>query len=110
MNHIVITLLMAASVASFISCTESTRRGVVVMKLDDIEAHVGLGAGEVAAGDRLTLFRYFCAGTKIPHCVKKAIGSGEVARVLNGSYSVARFSSANGFREGDLVEKAAAPQ
>lgn len=110
MNRIVTALLMTAGVASFVSCTESTRRGIVVMRLDDIEAHVGLGAGEVAAGDRLTLFRYVCTGTKFPNCVKKAIGSGEVTRVLNGSYSIARFSTANGFREGDLVEKAAAPQ
>lgn len=40
-----------------VGCAEATRRGVVVMKVDDVEAHVGLGAGEVMPGDRLTLFR-----------------------------------------------------
>ena len=83
-------------------CTSATRRGVLVMKIDDTEAHVGLGAGEVEVGDQLTLFRYFCRPKK---CTKRVIGRGTVTQVLNDSYSVARFNPQINLREGDIVER-----
>ena len=88
-------------------CAATTRRGVVVMKIDDAEAHVGLGAGEVEVGDRLTLFRYFCRPKK---CSKRAIGTGEITEVLNDSYSVARFNAQINLREGDIVERSPSEQ
>ena len=104
----------AAAVAALISvsvgCSEVTRAGMVVMRIDDHEAHVGLGADDVTRGDQLTLFRHVCTGSKIKKCHKQAIGSGTVTEVLNESYSIARFSTVNALREGDIVEKTSRPQ
>lgn len=92
-----------------VGCAAVERRGVVVMKVDDTEAHVGLGANEVSVGDRLTLFRYFCDAPKRTTCEKRRIGSGQVTQVLNDSYSVARFRPSINLREGDIVERTSAP-
>jgi hypothetical protein len=107
-------LARAAAVAALISvsiaCSEATRAGVVVMRIDDHEAHIGLGSDDVTKGDHVTLFRHVCTGSKIKKCHKQAIGSGTVTAVLNESYSIARFSTVNPLREGDIVEKTLRPQ
>jgi hypothetical protein len=101
---------VAVTAIAAAGCTAATRRGVVVMKVDDTEAHVGLGANEVTPSDQLTVFRYICTTSKTARCEKRKIGSGQVTQVLNESYSVARFRSSINLREGDIVERAAAPQ
>lgn len=95
------TILLAAGGG----CSPVSRAGLVVMRIDDTEAHVGLGRNDVEQGDRLRLLRSVCNGQKNPVCHKEVIGSGVVARVLNDSYSVARFVVKGGLREGDFVER-----
>jgi hypothetical protein len=101
---------IAALITVSIACSKVTRGGVVVMRIDDHEAHVGLGSNDVTRGDQLTLFRHVCTGAKIKTCHKQAVGSGTVTEVLNESYSIARFSTVNSLREGDIVEKTSRPQ
>ena len=80
------------------------------MKIDETEAHIGLGGNEVKPGDRLTLSRYVCSGQKNPVCHRKTIGSGGVVRLLNDTYSVAKFRAEAGVKEGDFVTPARAAE
>lgn len=93
-----------------LGCSGATRRGVVVMKVSETEAHVGFGAGEVKPGDRLTLLRHVCTGPKSVNCEMRPVGRGVVVRVINDTYSVARFEAPNGLTERDRVELAAPPE
>lgn len=86
-------------------CSQVPRAGLVVMRIDDTEAHIGLGRNEVGQGDRLRLLRNVCSGQKNSVCRKEVVGSGVVTRVLNDSYSEARFVTKTGVREGDFVER-----
>jgi hypothetical protein len=96
-------MFTGVALLSISGCSQTIRRGVIVMKIDDTEAHVGLGAGEVKVGDELTLYRYHCHKA----CWKREIGSGTVTQVLNDSYSIARFRHRINLREGDIVETTA---
>ncbi len=93
-----------------LGCSGATRRGVVVMKVSETEAHVGLGAGEVKSGDRLTLLRYLCTGPKSTNCEMRPVGRGVVVQVINDDYSVARFDAPNGLTERDRVELTQPPE
>lgn len=108
-------ILIAAMVvtAGLSGCGHKTMRGSVAMKTSDTDAHVCMGKGEVAKGDRVTLFRNVCrgVGTGVGEeggggsCEKKDIGMGTVQDVLNEHYSVVRFDQGVKFEEGTFVEK-----
>jgi hypothetical protein len=95
-------MFLGVAAISLIGCSQTVRRGVILMKIDDTEAHVGLGAGEVKIGDELTVYRYHCRKA----CWKNEVGRGTVIQVLNDSYSIARFRPRINLREGDIVETA----
>lgn len=107
----VITLvsILAVSCAS-----HSTMRGGVAMKVNDREAHVCLGAGEVKEGDKVVAFYNDCqsqvigggdrGGYGVP-CVKTKLGYGKIVKTLNEHYSVVEFEKGLKFTEGTFVEK-----
>ena len=106
------TLILLVMIAGFSGCAHNVMRGSVAMKISDNEAHVCLGKGEVAVGDRVTLFRNACvgaAGTSGDRggasCEKKEVGMGSVQRILNQHYSVVKFDQDVQFDEGSFVEK-----
>lgn len=95
--------------------THSTMRGSVVMRVNNSDAHVCLGEGEVAVGDTVNLIHHDCAtkGTEKPwvgaagdRCRRQVVGTGQVVEVLNSHYSVVRFKGGVAFAEGDTIEKA----
>lgn len=97
--------LMLVSAFSLISCA-TTRRGSIVMKLNDSQAHVGMGQGEVDMGDHVQLYRNICSGGRGDRsCRKEAAGHGEITSVLNADYSVVQFPVGTTFQEGDTIEK-----
>jgi hypothetical protein len=102
-------LLLAVGCAS--TNPHAAMRGSVVMKVDDSQAHVCLGSGEVKAGDHVTLIRHEChdvnpkASTAMQKCVPRMIGEGVVSEVLNDHYSLVRFPAGTDFHEGDSIEK-----
>ena len=110
-----LTLPVIFSILLLAGCAvSSATRGTVAMKIDDKQAHICLGKGEVAVGDKITLSRNMCddsprvhvksAGGQTRSCRLEAIGEGEVTEVLNNRYSVAKISADCPFEEEDLVE------
>jgi len=108
--------LLALLLIGAVGCGHAAMRGSIVMKVSDTDAHVCMGVGEVAAGDRVRLYRNICTNPKgatakvdllAPGgiCTREKVTDGEVAQVLNEHYSVVRFASGTAFREGDTVEK-----
>lgn len=105
-----IVLLFVTACAS-----HSTMRGGVAMKVNEREAHVCLGDGEVKEGDTVEAFYNDCqdrnvggsknAGAYGLPCVKKKLGSGTIIRILNEHYSVVKFDEGVKFTEGTFVEK-----
>ena len=98
------------------SCANhSTMRGSVVMKVNEREAHVCLGNGEVKVGDPIEAFVNDCkssfagesrnGGPSGVKCVKKKIGEGSVMKTLNDHYSIVQFNEGVNFTEGTIVEK-----
>ena len=90
--------------------TGGIKRGHVVMKMSEDEAHVALGAGEVQVGDHVELYHHQCAPigaikTGIRECKKVEAGHGNVTQVLNPDYSIVKFPQGTKFAEGDTVEK-----
>lgn len=108
-----IFLITAMMVAGLSGCAHSVMRGSVAMKISENEAHVCLGKGEIAVGDRVTLYRNACVGKGGGSrsgggggsCEKKEVGMGSVQEVLNQHYSVVRFDQGVQFEEGSFVEK-----
>ena len=102
-------LIAVLSLAS--GCAHGLMRGTVAMKISDTEAHVCMGKGEVAKGDRVTLFRNACTGIggrsggADPFCEKKELGMGTVEEILNEHYSIVKFDPGVQFSEGTFVEK-----
>lgn len=97
-------LLSPIVVLMLSSCV--TRRGSVVMKTESDEAHVGIGSGEVEAGDYVVLYRNSCTGLKGNRsCKKIQTGHGIVTSVLSEDYSAVKFEPGVDFKEGDTVEK-----
>ena len=108
-SMILTTIMIAAGLSG---CAHSVMRGSVAMKTSDNEAHVCLGKGEVAVGDRVALFKNVCVGTGGtsgdrggPSCEKKEVGMGSVQKILNQHYSVVKFDQGVQFDEGSVVEK-----
>ena len=107
-------LITTVLVAGLSGCAHSVMRGSVAMKTSENEAHVCLGKGEIAVGDRVTLYRNVCVGKGggtgrsgygSGSCEKKEVGMGSVQEVLNEHYSVVRFDQGVQFEEGSFVEK-----
>lgn len=96
---------VGACVWGAVGCSGTAHQGLVVMRVSETEAHVGLGSGEVKPGDRLTLLRYLCTGPKKDsNCEMRPVGRGVVLKVINDDYSIARFDAPNGLHERDQVE------
>jgi hypothetical protein len=97
------------------SCAGSVKRGVVAMKINETEAHVGIGRGEVNVGDHVELYRNICVGnaslTKGGQegagrtCTKQSGGHGEVTEILGNDYAVVKFPPGTEFSEGNTIEK-----
>lgn len=105
-----------------VSSCAHTMRGTVAMKVNDEQAHIGLGSKEVHEGDRVAVFhnvcgprstfptspapgntRYSASGKSV--CEKQKIGEAKVERVLNNDYSIVKVNPGVKFEEGDVVEK-----
>jgi hypothetical protein len=95
--------------------THSAMRGSVVMRVNNSDAHVCLGEGEVAVGDTVNLIHHDCAtknnekpwvGAAGDRCRRQVVGTGQVVEVLNSHYSIVRFKGGVAFVEGDTIEKA----
>ena len=98
---------------SVAGCATGVKRGIVAMKINETEAHVGIGSEEVSPGDHVELYRNVCTGgggkksdgAEPRKCTKKSIGHGTVKEVLSGDYSVVEFPPGTEFSEGYTVEK-----
>jgi hypothetical protein len=55
-----LNLSAAIALSSLAACAHANRCGSVVMKLDDHDARVRLGNGEVSVGDRVNVVRHAC--------------------------------------------------
>ena len=112
-NKFLTALAALAMMAGLSGCAHSVMRGSVAMKTSENEAHVCMGKGEVAAGDRVTLYQNVCVGKGGNRsggagggsCEKKEVGMGSVQEVLNEHYSVVKFDQGVKFEEGSFVEK-----
>ena len=89
-------------------------RAAVVMKLNDNEAYVCMGMGEVKPGDRVEFFKTECtrqyatfknATSPLPSCKKTKLGEGIVTKSLNEHYSTIEVDPGGKFEEGTMVEK-----
>lgn len=92
----------------FSGCATGVKRGVVAMKVNSDEAHVGIGSREVSVGDHVELYRNICKATHATGpqgCQKKSFGHGEVTELLNEDYAVVKFPAGTDFKEGDTIEK-----
>jgi hypothetical protein len=102
-NYLVLIGLVLIS-----ACSTMTHRGVIAMKINNDEAHVGMGSSDLSLGDHVELYHNECKGsarTNDPSCEKVSNGHGEVTRIINENYSVVKFPSGTKFSEGDTVEK-----
>ncbi len=105
-------LISALSILVFAGCASSIKRGHVVMKTSDTDAHVAMGNGEVSVGDHVELYHNRCVpvgsggkGGGSRECQKVSGGHGEVTNVINGDYSTVKFPEGTQFSEGDTIEK-----
>jgi hypothetical protein len=92
------------------ACASMTHRGVVAMKINEREAHIGAGKGELSVGDHVELYRNICRAANrnsdsSPGCTKTTMGHGVVTSILNDDYSVVQFEKGVSFSEGDMIEK-----
>ncbi|MES3038378.1 MAG: hypothetical protein V4736_10770 [Bdellovibrionota bacterium] len=106
------TIVVLSLVALGGCATGGVKRGHVVMKMSDDEAHVAMGAGEVKVGDHVQLYRNQCSttgagikGDPKQTCKKIGVGHGEVTAALNNDYSTVKFPDGTKFSEGDTIEK-----
>ncbi len=110
---VVATLFLASTLLGASGCAHSAHsRGSVVVKHSDEEGDVCLGSGEVATGDKVSLFKSECKrGTHIRRtgngmrCTKVKVGDGEISQVLDEHYSSVRVNSGVPFDVGTIVEK-----
>ncbi len=108
-----IVICITAILLTFAACASGTKRGSVVMKISENEAHVGMGQNDVNVGDHIELYRNVCTGSSRGKdggggeraCKKEPAGHGEVTQVLNEDYSVVKFPDGTRFGEGDTLEK-----
>jgi hypothetical protein len=112
------TVFTLAALLASAGCTPAVHRGSVVMKIDEREAHICMGTGEVKAGDRVALFKNDCSRIPLqakgrpgsgspsePGCRQVKLGEGRVVRTLNEHYSVVEVDPGVVFEEGATVEK-----
>jgi len=112
MDSKLVKIVMGVFIFTLSACSTGVKRGSVVMKINDDEAHVGIGKNEVAPGDHLQLFNNVCTGggggkerTGDRVCRKVPHGHGEVVQVINDDYSIVKFPPGTKFAEGDTLEK-----
>jgi hypothetical protein len=107
-------ILAASSILALAGCaTGGPKRGQVVMRTSDSEAHVALGSGEVKVGDHVELYHNECTragggekGSGGPRsCKKISTGHGEVTELFDADYSLVKFPEGTKFAEGDTIEK-----
>ena len=100
-------LLVSIAIVSILSaCATGFHRGVVGMKIDESNAHVGLDKDEVKAGDHVELYGNECRGAKDNRsCKKVSKGHGTVTEILSDNYVSVKFEPGVTFQEGDFVEK-----
>ncbi|OQW50887.1 MAG: hypothetical protein A4S09_11215 [Proteobacteria bacterium SG_bin7] len=79
------------------------------MKVNDSEAHITMGNGEVSAGDPVLLLRNECknppliaSGVKSTTCQKVMIGGGKVIKIPNDDYSIIKVDGGVNFGEGTI--------
>ena len=112
MRHI-LRLISAAALGLALEGCAHTPRATVAMKVNETEAHVGLGSREVSIGDRIAFFENICQGATArqegaqvgPACHKAKVGGGRVVQVLNQDYSVVTADTGVHFKEGEVVER-----
>lgn len=99
-------------VIALTGCAHSAMRGSVAMKASEDEAHVCLGDDEVKLGDKVSFFKNVCTSPKGKaangdgaSCTKVKLGDGEITRLLNHHYSVAKVNPGVIFEEGNIVER-----
>ena len=94
-------------------------RGNVAMKINEKEAHVCLGDGDIKVGDSVTFFENECfdenaiidssaSGRTIgidALCELLVVGSGTVTKLLSNHYSLVKTEGNFSFNEGTLVER-----
>jgi hypothetical protein len=96
----------AAAATTGCATGHTVMRGSVVMKIDPTTAHVCLGSGEVAANDRVRLYRNVCEPSgRRTICKKETVADGKVTEILDEHYSVVTFSAGTTFEEGNTIEK-----
>jgi hypothetical protein len=89
------------------ACAHQMMRGSVVMKTNDTDAHVCLGSGEVAVGDRVHLIHNDCTSAGKPAaCRRVSVADGTVVELFDDHYSLVRFPTGTAFAEGDTIERA----
>lgn len=110
-------ILTLAMVMALAGCAVTAHRGSVAMKINDRQAHICMGKGEVKAGDRVVLFRNECSSPSSPQlknnlsaanpkaCRRIMLGEGRVVEPLNDHYSVIQVDPGVVFEEGAIVEK-----
>ena len=108
-------LLVILSLAALEGCAHSTMRGTVAMKINDEEAHVCMGEGEVKPGDAVALYENVCTAPRGPNrigdgissggCTKKRLGEGRIVSILNSHYSLMKANPGSTFKEGTIVER-----
>lgn len=99
MKNYMLATITAITLTS--ACAHSNMRGSVAMKTAPGEAHVCLGNGEVAVGDKVAIFQNVCQGKT---CTKTKVGEGQVTEILNDHYSVVKASGVS-LEEGYIVER-----
>ncbi|MCM0606273.1 MAG: hypothetical protein KA715_09295 [Xanthomonadaceae bacterium] len=93
------------------ACSHAPKRGSVIMKVGDSEAHVNLGSNELNEGDQVSIYRYSCVSPKAAEtrttvgCQKIKLGSGRVEQLLDEHYSVIKVDAGVKFSERASVEK-----
>ena len=105
---------LVSTVLLFSSSCAHTHRATIAMKVNESEAHVGLGSGEVKKGDSIALYKNKCVRPlggihqgvhNDPVCEKVKVGEGRIIEVLNAQFSVAQIAPGAEFDEGTVVEK-----
>lgn len=87
--------------------------GVVVMKIDDRQAHIAFEPGVAKVGDRVSLIESHCPSGLVPlrtrrpasdKCKQIVRGAGTTTKRLNEECGVAEFEQGADFEDGDAVQ------
>ena len=102
--HLIVSI---ASLFILSSCLTSLRKGTILMKINNTEAHVYMEKDQVELGSRIVLVRESCKKEwfRAPKtCIDKRITEGTVTKLLNDHYSIVNFDNDVNIVEGDRVE------